>query len=568
MNILKLIPKYTLVIGLAMMSSCNDRLDEVNINPNGLDLSKANPNLLMPTVMTSAAMEYLKLGYGDVGGVAQHIQHDGWHEGVNSYGWGPQDWTAWYNMLRNNQLMLERATTIDSKFHMGVALTMKAFVFGTITDLWGDAPYTAAITGAKVDGTVTPVYDSQEVIYRGIIEDLKQASAHFATKDNSAYLTNYDVYYAGDASKWQKFANSLLLRYYMRISAKLPDVAKAGIESIYSSGIYIKLPSEDAVMNYLGTTADLSWPGAIQWDAQQTNFRRIKPAQTLVSKLLSNNDPRLTVWIAPVHCQWVADESLTVPLDEFIRKDGVIQTGIVSLTDIQYQTQIKAGAKFTRHYNPKLYTGTGTDAINTGLYVGIPAGMRQPDFYNRNPTTGQVVQNQHVSQLADVYRGSTGGILKARLMSASETSFILAEAAQKGWTAGTAKEHYENGIKNSLTTWGIESKYAAYIAEKNVAFNNSLAQIIDQKWIASWTVGTEAWFDFRRTGLPALVAGNASTENVLPVRFNYGDNELNFNGSNADAAINKLEVTSHSGLRGKNSQWSKPWLVQGTGKPW
>lgn len=568
MNFFRIIPKYTLVVGLAMMSSCNDRLDEVNVNPNGVDLSQANPNLLMPPVMSEAAMAYLKLGYETAGGVAQHIQHDGWYSSINYYDWGPQDWTNWYNMLRNNQLMLDRATAIDSKFHMGVALTMKSFIFGTITDLWGDAPYTNALSGAKAEGSITPEFDSQEVIYKGIIEDLKQASAHFATKDNSAYLTNYDVYYAGDASKWQKFANSLLLRYYMRISNKLPDVAKAGIESIYSSGVYIKSPADDAVMNYLGTTAGLSWPGAVAFDNDQDDFRRIKPAQTLVGKLLANNDPRLTVWVNPVHVQWVADETLTTALDEFIRKDGVIQTGVKSLTDIQFQAQIKAGAKFTRHFNPKLYTGTGTDAINTGLYVGIPAGMRQPDFYNRNPTTGQIVQNQHVSQLADVYRGSSGGILKARLMSASETSFILAEAAQKGWTAGTAKEHYENGIKNSLTTWGVDSKYAAYIAEKNVVFNNTLTQIIDQKWIASWTVGTEAWFDFRRTGLPVLVPGSASGESVLPVRFNYGNNTLSFNAANAEAAVNKLEVTPYSGDRGKNSQWSKPWLVQGTGKPW
>lgn len=528
----------------------------------------ANPNLLMPTVMSGAAMEYLKLGYGDAGGVAQHIQHDGWYNGINYYDWGPQDWTTWYNLLRNNQLLLERSTAMDSKFHLGVALTMKSFIFGIITDLWGDAPYTEALSGSKPDGTLTPVYDSQETIYKGIIEDLKRASAHFETKDNSAYLANYDLYYAGDPAKWQKFANSLLLRYYMRVSAKLPDLAKAGIESIYTSGIYLKSPAEDAVLNYLGTSADFSWPGATQWDAEQSNFRRKKPSATLVTKLLDNNDPRLTVWVNPVHVQWVADETLTTALDEFIRKDGVIQTGVKSLTDIQYQTQIKAGAKFTRHFNPKLYTGTGTDAINTGLYVGLPAGMRQPDFYNRNPTTGQIVQNQHVSQLADVYRGSTGGILKARLMSASETSFILAEAALKGWSVGAAKQHYESGIKNSLTTWGVDSKYDTYIKESKVAFDNTLAQIIGQKWLASWTVGTEAWFDFRRTGLPALVPGNASAEPVLPVRFNYGDNTMNFNSVNSDAAVNRLEVTSHSGLRGKNSQWSKPWIVQGTGKPW
>lgn len=568
MNLIKKIPVSIFIAVLSVLTSCNDKLDELNENPNGVDLSAANPNLLMPPVMSAAAMEYLKLGYEDVGGVAQHIQHDGWYTSVNSYDWGPQDWTTWYNILRNNQLMLDRATQLDSKFHLGVALTMKSFIFGTITDLWGDAPYTQALTGAKTDGTIAPAFDSQEVIYKGIIEDLKRASELFSAKDNTGYLANYDIYYAGDASKWQKFANSLLLRYYMRVSDKLPELAKEGIQAVYNSGVYMTQPSEDAVMNYLGTTSALSWPGATAFDSEQSNFRRKKPAQTLVAKLVSDNDPRLTVWVAPVHVQWVADPALPTALDEFIRKNGVIQTGVKSLTDIQFQAEIKGGAKFTRHYNPQLYSGTGTDAINTDVYVGLPAGMRQPDSYNRNPTTGQIVQNQHVSQLADAYRGSNGGILKARLMSASESSFILAEAALRGWPVGSAKTHYENGIKNSLTTWGVDTKYSEFIANSNVAFNNTLERIMEQKWIASWTSATEAWFDYRRTGLPVLKAGAASTESVLPVRFNYGDSELNFNSTNAEAAVNKLEVTTHSGLRGKNSQWSKPWIVQGTSKPW
>jgi hypothetical protein len=198
----------------------------------------------------------------------------------------------------------------------------------------------------------------------------------------------------------------------------------------------------------------------------------------------------------------------------------------------------------------------------------VPAGLIQPDTYNNNPTPGQTVQNQHVSQLAEIYRGSSGGLLRARLASSAEASFILAEAALKGWSVGTAQANYNAGIKNSLETWGVGSQYDAFIAKPGVAFNNTLAQVMQQKWIANWTMATEAWFDYRRTGLPALKAGPASAEPVVAVRFNYGDNEVNFNRTNADAAINKLEVTKHSGLRGKNSQWSKPWILQGTNKPW
>ena len=152
------------------------------------------------------------------------------------------------------------------------------------------------------------------------------------------------------------------------------------------------------------------------------------------------------------------------------------------------------------------------------------------------------------------------------MASAAETAFILAEAAQKGWAAGGAEAHYNNGIKQSLQTWGVADQYDTYV--KAVAYKGTLAQILEQKWIASWTASTEAWFDYRRTALPALVQGLAPASRALPLRFIYSNNELNNNGDNTRSAIDKLEETNFSGPRKKNSQWSKPWLVQGTGKPW
>jgi hypothetical protein len=276
------------------------------------------------------------------------------------------------------------------------------------------------------------------------------------------------------------------------------------------------------------------------------------------------------VWFQPVHVRWVSDATLKTGMDEFIRKDGVIQNGVKSLTEQELRAQITAGHKFTRHFNPALYKPTRADLfngpLNTGEYVGIPAGMIDPTYYNENPTTGQQVQNQHASQLSYAYQGSKGGLLKARLASAAETAFILAEAAQKGWAAGGAEAHYNNGIKQSLQTWGVADQYDAYV--KAVAYKGTLAQIMEQKWIASWTAATEAWFDYRRTALPALTPGLAPASRALPLRFIYSNNEMNNNGDNVRSAIEKLEETNFSGPRKKNSQWSKPWLVQGTGKPW
>ena len=147
---------------------------------------------------------------------------------------------------------------------------MRSFIFGAITDLWGDAPYTAAVKGDVSNEFLAPAFDSQEVIYKGIIADLKAASALFATKDATGYTTGYDIFYSGNPTSWQKFANTLLLRYYMRVSDKMPAEAKAGIEAIYASGVYIKTPSEDATMSYIGATAGNSWPGATAFDLEQS----------------------------------------------------------------------------------------------------------------------------------------------------------------------------------------------------------------------------------------------------------------------------------------------------------
>lgn len=560
MNFFKLLYKSALIVSLVVISSCKDQLTEMNENPNGIDPTTANPNLLMPTVMTGAAMSYLDLGFGDVAGVMQHTQKSGWYSGHNTYDWTPQDWSGWYGLLRSNNLMYDRAVTMNLKFHQGVALTMKSFIFGVITDLWGDAPYTNAVKGNLGGGEfATPAFDSQEVIYTGIINDLKAASELFASGDETGVLSNYDVYFGGDMEKWQKFTNSLLLRYYMRISDKMPDVAKAGIESIYSSGVYISSADEDAAMSYIGASTNNAWPGTVGGDG--SDIRNRKPANPLLNKLLANQDPRLTVWFAPVRVRWVADPTLPTAVDAFIRKDGVIQQGVASITDEQFQ---KAPGNYTRHYNPTLYNGT----LDAGEYVGMPVGILLPDAYNGNPTPGQVLQNQHVSQLADIYRKGSGDLLKARLISAAETHFILAEAALKGWSVGNAADHYNAGIQNSLATWQVEDEYEAYIAQPGVAYNGTLEQIMEQKWIASWTAATESWFDFRRTGYPALTPGPASPENVLPVRFIYGDSEMLLNAKNSQNAINNLQITPHSGLRGSNSQWSKPWIIAGTNKPW
>ena len=163
--------------------------------------------------------------------------------------------------------------------------------------------------------------------------------------------------------------------------------------------------------------------------------------------------------------------------------------------------------------------------------------------------------------------GSAGDILKARILSAAEVSFIFAEAALKGWNVGDAEMHYNMGIEQSLEVWGKADMYDDFIAQSGVMFNSTIEQIITQKWVANWSNGTEAFADYRRTGFPDLTAGPLSPQPEVAIRFQYGNDEYNNNADNIDAALNNLEVTDFSGNFGADSQWSKPWLYQGTNIP-
>lgn len=527
--------------------SCED-LTEVNTNPNGLQPDVVNPNLVLPTVLTEAAKLYVNLGYQDIAGVVQHTQKDAWSSGHNDYDWGGnQSWSAYYDILRNNQLVYERSVALNMEFQQGVSLVMRAFMFGLITDLWGDAPYTTALKGelGKTED-ILPAFDSQETIYTGILADLEKANTLLSKSkaEYSGIVDNVDVYYGGDPTKWRKMANSLALRYYMRISAKKADVAKAGIEKIVGNAAQypiITVNTEDATMGFPGTSDGTAWPANAVFDVSGSNYRRIKMAGTLVESLQSLKDPRLAVWANKVEIPLVVDATLPAGTDK-------IEGGK------RYLSPDKVGA-----------TVIDTDPE----YVGLPTAFSAlPSAYNLNPTPGQTSFNPHVSFLNDIYKAASGPLLRARLISAAEVNFILAEAALKGWNAGDAKARYEAGVRASLNTWGVGGTANTYLANAGVAYEGTIKQVIEQKWIASWTAATESWFDFRRTGFPALKAGPAAKRQALPVRFYYMQDELNINKANTSAALDKLEVTNFSQADGKNSAWSKPWLIQGTGKPW
>ncbi|AWW30480.1 SusD/RagB family nutrient-binding outer membrane lipoprotein [Echinicola strongylocentroti] len=131
------------------------------------------------------------------------------------------------------------------------------------------------------------------------------------------------------------------------------------------------------------------------------------------------------------------------------------------------------------------------------------------------------------------------------LLDYAETSFLLAEAAERGYNvSGTAEEHYTNAVTASITYWGGTAADAnAYLAQSSVDYSSASGDwkevIGTQKWIALYNRGYDAWLEWRRLDAPNLqppqVEGASAL--VIPLRLIYPVNEQTLNGANrAEAA--------------------------------
>ena len=545
-----------ILMGLAVLSfSCRD-LEEMNINPNGVDPAVAHPNLLLSTIVTTTGQTVVGLGFGDLAGVMQHTQKDGWSGSHNGYEWSTsQDWASYYSILRNVDEMYNKAVDMELDFHQGVALVIKSYVFGLITDLWGDAPYSQALKG-ELGGpeNIKPAFDSQADIYTGILADLETANTLLSGSqgDYQDISAVQDVIFEGDVMKWRQFANSLALRYYMRLSEKDPSRAQSGIENIVGSPETYPIileASDDVNMDYIGTSSQDSWPtNTVYGQLEQGSYRRIKMCATLVDTMQSLNDPRLALWAQKVDVPLVVVAS---PADRDEIVDGIRYVGPDAVDE--YFTQF------------------GLAPDEDPEFVGLPPSWSNiPQAYNMNPDNnwGQAPLNPHASHLNERYMNAAGPQLKSRILTAAEVNFIIAEAALKGWTSENAQTYYENGVEASLRAWGISSAYSDYIQNPGVAYEGTLEQVMEQKWIASWSAAAESWFDYRRTGLPALLPGTVVKRDAIPLRYYYSVDEIDYNPDNTQMAIDLLETTEFSAEDGENSAWSKMWVLQGTGKPY
>src|SRR5690606_29060586 len=120
--------------------------------------------------------------------------------------------------------------------YVAISKIMQAYTYQIITDAWGDIPFNEALSGQNTGGeTLAPRFDAQEVVYDGIIQLIQDGQAMIDPGD-AGHPSGDDLVYGGDMDLWNKFANTLLLRVYLRLSEVAPGKAQSGIAALYASG--------------------------------------------------------------------------------------------------------------------------------------------------------------------------------------------------------------------------------------------------------------------------------------------------------------------------------------------
>lgn len=470
----------TLAAGLAACN--NDTLTNLNQNPNAP--TTVEPALLF-TSGTASVMFYLRGTSFEHGLTSLWVQHYAEVQYPEADLYIPRDATIeglWSNLyaggLQDYKQILSQA---KDPLQLGPALTMRSFVFNEMTDLWGDIPYTEANSGDKGAAALTPKYDSQQTIY----DSLFAAYAKSATLLKSAG-TGYgdaDPIYGGNATKWLKLNNALHARAALRLS-KVNNGARAQTE------LQNALTKQGALMTSNADNGKLVWPGdGVSDNPLFTNWKTRddqRISKTLVDSLTSYSDPRLAQY---------ADSTTN-------------STG-------------SACAKRT----PPQPAGCAP------VYVGAQNGrVTQP--------AGTLAATSRPSSIN--VRGQTS---PSYIMTYAELLFIEAEAAERGWvtTLGTAATLYNAAITASMQQWGVDNaSITAYLANPKVAYTPGAAglqKIALQKWFALFDTETDAYSEWRRTGVPTLTPGPDAAITTVPRRLTYPPIESSLNGANRDAAV-------------------------------
>jgi len=286
--------KLTLIFALiatVVFTSCEKDFDTINIDPN--NPTSVPAHLLLPSAVRQMQnTNYSMFVGGDFAGWAQQIakvQYNDEQRYIPRESVISSTWSNTYavGISDANQMYLIGGDEENPNIQ-GAALVLQAWGYGFITDIYGDSPYTEAMSIS--DGIIAPAYDPQATVYDGILAKLDEAMALLGT--GGAIDATSDILYHGDIDAWKSFAASLKFRCLMRISG----VRSVGseLQALVNSGLLFKSNDEEAKLIYLSAPPSANPMYESIVDGGRGEW---KVNVEMVDLLTNNNDPRLPIYV-------------------------------------------------------------------------------------------------------------------------------------------------------------------------------------------------------------------------------------------------------------------------------
>lgn len=383
----------------------------------------------------------------------------------------------------------------------------KVYTYAVLVDAFGAVPYKQALN----DDVLVPVYDPGDEVYMSIIDTLDAA---ITTLDPQAggFSATQDLVYEGDVGGWVKFANSLKLRLAMTIADVQDEKARTMVAEAIVGGLF-QGNEDNAAIEYEEAPPSTN---PLWEDLVQSGRADYVIANTIVDQMQALWDPRLPVYATGMDFTYPVDDQTNQKRDSVFTEGGDMVLYYPDRDSIVFVT-----TPFT--------ISVADSAEQVRLFIGGEYGTA--NTYSANSHVGDLFHEPDLEGL---------------LMDYAEVQFLLAEAAEHGYTTpGTAADHYSEGIRASMEYWGVdEALIDDYLSQPNVDYTTAPGdwnqKIGLQSWLAFYNRGFEGWTVWRRLDFSGFNVPDGLTAEDIPNRLTFPIEEATLNPSNFRAAIEMI----------------------------
>jgi len=483
--IMKKIHQYKLLAGICVMSlfaSCN--FEEINTNPFEMSEGEgAMDGFEVGGLVTAMQRTVIPVGTQaddtdviNAYQIAYHLSGDcwsgffgennssGWNSGNNNTtyflidDWVKETYTQSYTNALDPWKKLKMAAEKNNTPEVfALAQILKISAWHKALESFGPMPYSHA-----ADASMNIPFDAEKDIYEAMFNDLTEAIAIMTEKSENGVnvMGTYDAVYAGNATKWVKYANSLMFRLAMRVRFADEQLAKKYATQAVKHSVGVMTAKDDAAQMSQG--AGMTFRNNIEWLAG--NYNEARMGSSMFSYLMGYKDPRLSAYFLPV-----SDKC---------------------------------------NYGVEAYDGNKYQAVPPGHTHGQNSdyeSFSKPNIQSGTPTYWLRASEVYFlrAEAALVWGGEFGSA-DALYKQGIEMSF------QENGVSASADDYMNTGlIPTAHQVGGWNYNYsAAAPCNTTVKFEGSneekLEKIMIQKWIALFPNGQEAWTEWRRTGYPKL----------------------------------------------------------------